>query len=69
VIVGGIAGAMKGQTTETGFCRGAGIGVISGTIVALELLDSLINGRFLSKVITLIDITIINFFLYVLFNY
>ncbi|KAJ8446612.1 hypothetical protein Cgig2_019765 [Carnegiea gigantea] len=49
VIIGGIAGAMKGQTTETGFCRGAGIGVISGTIVALELLDSLINGCFLSK--------------------
>ncbi|GAB4830869.1 hypothetical protein Ancab_004896 [Ancistrocladus abbreviatus] len=48
--IGGIAGAMKGQTTETGFCRGAAIGVISGVIVALELLDSIINGHVLSKV-------------------
>ncbi|GAB2301085.1 hypothetical protein Dimus_035118 [Dionaea muscipula] len=50
-LIGGIAGALKGQTTETGFCRGAAIGVISGAIVALELLDSIINGHFLSKFI------------------
>uniref|UniRef100_A0A7C8YIF1 RING-type domain-containing protein n=1 Tax=Opuntia streptacantha TaxID=393608 RepID=A0A7C8YIF1_OPUST len=49
VIIGGIAGAMKGQTTETGFFRGAAIGVISGSIVALELFDSFIKGHFLSK--------------------
>ncbi|GAB2231578.1 hypothetical protein Drorol1_Dr00010586, partial [Drosera rotundifolia] len=49
-LIGGIAGAMKGQTTETGICRGAGIGVLSGAIVALELLDSIIYGHFLSKV-------------------
>ncbi|KAL9255090.1 NEP1-interacting protein 2-like protein [Drosera capensis] len=49
-LIGGIAGAMKGQTTETGICRGAGIGVLSGAIVALELLDSITNGHFLSKV-------------------
>ncbi|GMH05310.1 hypothetical protein Nepgr_007150 [Nepenthes gracilis] len=49
-LVGGIAGAMEGQTTETGFFRGGAIGVISGAIVALELLDSTINGHFLSKV-------------------
>ncbi|GAB4826594.1 hypothetical protein Ancab_033488 [Ancistrocladus abbreviatus] len=49
-LVGGIAGAMKGQTTETGFCRGAAIGVISGAIVALELLDSIVSGHFSSKV-------------------
>ncbi|XP_074270297.1 NEP1-interacting protein-like 1 [Silene latifolia] len=49
-IVGSIVGAMKGQTTETGFCRGAAIGTVSGAIVALELLDSLFNGHFLSKV-------------------
>ncbi|KAJ8442311.1 hypothetical protein Cgig2_011234 [Carnegiea gigantea] len=40
---------MKGQTTETGFFRGAAIGVISGSIVALELLDSFLKGHFLSK--------------------
>ncbi|XP_021835711.2 NEP1-interacting protein 2 [Spinacia oleracea] len=50
VIVGGIAGAIKGQTTESGLCRGAAIGVVSGAIVALELLDSLLNGHFPSKV-------------------
>ncbi|GMH26882.1 hypothetical protein Nepgr_028725 [Nepenthes gracilis] len=49
-LVGGVAGAVKGQTTETGFCRGAAIGVISGAIVALELVDSIITGHFLSKV-------------------
>ncbi|KAL9243511.1 hypothetical protein vseg_017387 [Gypsophila vaccaria] len=50
VIVGSIAGAMKGQTTETGFCRGAAIGAVSGAIVALELFDSIFLGHFLSKV-------------------
>ncbi|KMT04181.1 hypothetical protein BVRB_8g186290 [Beta vulgaris subsp. vulgaris] len=50
VIIGGIAGAIKGQTTESGLCRGAAIGVMSGAIVALELLDSVLNGHFLSKV-------------------
>ncbi|KAK9706418.1 hypothetical protein RND81_07G123100 [Saponaria officinalis] len=50
VIVGSIAGAMKGQTTETGLCRGAAIGAVSGAIVSLELLDSLFYGHFLSKV-------------------
>ncbi|GAB2212667.1 hypothetical protein Droror1_Dr00020647 [Drosera rotundifolia] len=49
-LIGGIAGAMKGQTTETGFCRGAAIGVLSGAIVALDLVDSIVNGHFLSKV-------------------
>ncbi|CAO2842546.1 unnamed protein product [Amaranthus hypochondriacus] len=50
VIIGSIAGAIKGQTTESGLCRGAAIGVMSGAIVALELLDSLLNGHCLSKV-------------------
>ncbi|XP_021774251.1 NEP1-interacting protein-like 2, partial [Chenopodium quinoa] len=50
VIIGGIAGAIKGQTTESGLCRGAAIGVMSGAIVALELLDSLLNGHFPFKV-------------------
>ena len=50
VIVGGIAGAIKGQTTESGLCRGASIGFLSGAIVALELLDSLLNGHFHTKV-------------------
>ncbi|XP_057545167.1 NEP1-interacting protein-like 1 [Amaranthus tricolor] len=50
VIIGSIAGAIKGHTTESGLCRGAAIGVMSGAILALELLDSLFNGHFLSKV-------------------
>ncbi|KAL2931388.1 NEP1-interacting protein 2 [Bienertia sinuspersici] len=50
VIVGGIAGAIKGQTTESGMCRGASIGFLSGAIVALELLDSVLNGHFDTKV-------------------
>ncbi|KAL8136767.1 hypothetical protein V2J09_002768 [Rumex salicifolius] len=48
--IGSIVGSMKGQTTETGFSRGAAIGIISGAIVALEILDSVIHGHFLSKV-------------------
>ncbi|KAI3879628.1 hypothetical protein MKX03_029356 [Papaver bracteatum] len=43
-IVGMITGAITGQTTETGFVRGAGIGVVAGAIVAVELLESLLNG-------------------------
>ncbi|KAL8140332.1 hypothetical protein V2J09_006353 [Rumex salicifolius] len=48
-IIGGITGAINGQTTEIGFFRGAIIGLVSGAIVALELLDSFIIGCFLSN--------------------
>ncbi|KAK6932307.1 Zinc finger, RING-type, partial [Dillenia turbinata] len=49
-LVGCPVGAITGQTSETGFLRGAGIGVVSGAIVALELLDSIVEGQFLSKI-------------------
>ncbi|XP_019055211.1 PREDICTED: NEP1-interacting protein 1-like [Nelumbo nucifera] len=51
-LVGTITGAVKGQTTETGFFRGAGIGAISGAVLAVELLEScLVDGAdLLSKV-------------------
>ncbi|XVF77439.1 hypothetical protein PTKIN_Ptkin14bG0043300 [Pterospermum kingtungense] len=48
-IVGTVVGAMKGQTTETGFFRGAGIGAVTGAITAVQLLESLANGESLSK--------------------
>ncbi|KAK9209703.1 hypothetical protein WN944_002071 [Citrus x changshan-huyou] len=48
-IVGTIFGAMKGQTTETGFLHGAGIGAVAGAITALQLLESAADGESLSK--------------------
>lgn len=36
-IIGTIAGAIRGQTTETGFLDGAGKGAITGAIAAIEL--------------------------------
>ncbi|OMP04416.1 YjgF-like protein [Corchorus olitorius] len=55
-IVGTIAGAMKGQTTETGFFRGAGIGSVAGAITAVQLLESLADGESLSKVALLVSL-------------
>ena len=49
-MVGTIVGAMKGQTTETGFLRGAGIGAVAGAITAIQLLESVADGEPLSKV-------------------
>ncbi|KAI4321955.1 hypothetical protein MLD38_035275 [Melastoma candidum] len=49
-IVGIITGALKGQTTETGFVRGAGIGAVTGAVTAVQLLELVINGESLSKV-------------------
>ncbi|OVA06600.1 zinc finger protein [Macleaya cordata] len=49
-IVGVITGALTGQTTETGFIRGAGIGAVAGAVVAVELLESLLDGESSSKV-------------------
>ncbi|WCJ32924.1 RING/U-box superfamily protein [Euphorbia peplus] len=40
-LVGIIIGAIKGQTTETGFLRGSGIGAIAGAITAVQLMDSI----------------------------
>ncbi|KAE8734894.1 Endoribonuclease L-PSP family protein [Hibiscus syriacus] len=50
-MVGTVVGAMKGQTTETGFVRGAGIGAVTGAITAVQLLESLVDGESLSKVV------------------
>ncbi|XVF77441.1 hypothetical protein PTKIN_Ptkin14bG0043300 [Pterospermum kingtungense] len=47
---------MKGQTTETGFFRGAGIGAVTGAITAVQLLESLANGESLSKVALLVSL-------------
>ncbi|KAJ6314037.1 hypothetical protein OIU78_017654 [Salix suchowensis] len=41
---------MKGQTTETGFLRGSGVGAVAGAITAVQLLESITNGEPLSKV-------------------
>ncbi|XP_022717915.1 NEP1-interacting protein-like 1 [Durio zibethinus] len=55
-IVGTVVGAMKGQTTETGFFRGAGIGAVAGAITAVQLLESLADGESLSKVALLVSL-------------
>ncbi|XP_077211422.1 NEP1-interacting protein 1-like [Tasmannia lanceolata] len=49
-LVGIITGAVSGQTTETGFLGGAGIGAVAGAILAVEVLESFINGDSLSKI-------------------
>ncbi|CAK7338495.1 unnamed protein product, partial [Dovyalis caffra] len=49
-LVGSVIGAMKGQTTETGFLRGSGVGAVAGAITAFQLLESMANGETLSKV-------------------
>ncbi|KAK8602878.1 hypothetical protein V6N13_085080 [Hibiscus sabdariffa] len=55
-VVGTVVGAMKGQTTETGFLRGAGIGAVAGAITAVQLLESLVDGESLSKVALLVSL-------------
>ncbi|GMJ05105.1 Arabidopsis Toxicos en Levadura 92 [Hibiscus trionum] len=55
-MVGTVVGAMKGQTTETGFLRGAGIGAVTGAITAVQLLESLVDGESLSKVALLVSL-------------
>lgn len=59
-IVGTILGAIKGQTTETGFLKGAGIGGLTGAIAAIQLLDSAVDGEPLSKVIALATVMCIS---------
>uniref|UniRef100_A0A5B6ZLD9 Putative NEP1-interacting protein-like 1 n=1 Tax=Davidia involucrata TaxID=16924 RepID=A0A5B6ZLD9_DAVIN len=48
--VGIITGAIKGQTTETGFLRGAGIGAVAGAITAVQLMELMVHGESFSKV-------------------
>jgi len=38
-ILGAITGGMIGLATESGLVRGAGIGAISGAVVAMEVVD------------------------------
>lgn len=49
-VVGIITGALKGQTTETGMVRGAGVGAVTGAITALQLVEMMANGEHFSKV-------------------
>ncbi|XP_071701515.1 NEP1-interacting protein 2-like [Rutidosis leptorrhynchoides] len=49
-VVGIIIGALKGQTTETGMVRGAGVGAVTGAITALQLVEMTANGEHFSKV-------------------
>ncbi|KAL4308384.1 hypothetical protein GQ457_01G005990 [Hibiscus cannabinus] len=55
-VVGTVVGAMKGQTTETGFLRGGGIGAVAGAITAVQLLESLVDGESLSKLALLVSL-------------
>ncbi|PIN08178.1 hypothetical protein CDL12_19248 [Handroanthus impetiginosus] len=48
--IGAITGAIKGQTTETGFVRGFGIGTVAGAITGVQLMDLIANGEPFSKV-------------------
>ncbi|XP_052178506.1 NEP1-interacting protein-like 1 [Diospyros lotus] len=47
--VGLVCGAIKGQTTETGFVRGAEIGAVAGAITALQLTELTVHGEPFSK--------------------
>ncbi|KAL3851211.1 hypothetical protein ACJIZ3_013093 [Penstemon smallii] len=49
-IVGVITGAIKGQTTETGFIRGLGVGAVTGAITGVQLVELIVNGEPFSKV-------------------
>ncbi|KAL2473038.1 RING/U-box superfamily protein [Forsythia ovata] len=59
VAIGVLAGAIKGQTTETGFLRGAGVGAMAGVITALQLMELIVNGEPLSEV-ALIPCSLVN---------
>lgn len=49
--VGSISGALKGQTTETGFLRGVGVGAVTGAFTGVQLMEIILNGEPFSKVI------------------
>lgn len=51
--MGTISGAIKGQTTETGFLRGSGIGAVAGAITAVQLMELRAHGEPFSKVLCL----------------
>ncbi|KAL4335150.1 hypothetical protein GQ457_07G013460 [Hibiscus cannabinus] len=55
-MVGTVVGAMEGQTTETGFFNGAGIGAVAGAITAVQLLESLADEESISKVALLVSL-------------
>ncbi|KAK6154427.1 hypothetical protein DH2020_008675 [Rehmannia glutinosa] len=48
--IGAITGAIKGQTTETGFTRGFGVGAVAGAITGVQLMELISNGEPFSKV-------------------
>ncbi|KAI7730270.1 hypothetical protein M8C21_020462 [Ambrosia artemisiifolia] len=48
-LTGIITGAIKGQRMETGIVRGAGVGAVSGAIIALQVVDMIANGEPFSK--------------------
>ncbi|CAI9784199.1 unnamed protein product [Fraxinus pennsylvanica] len=48
--VGAITGGLKGQTTETGFSRGVGVGTVAGAITGVQLMELIVNGEPFSKV-------------------
>ncbi|KAK6132881.1 hypothetical protein DH2020_033361 [Rehmannia glutinosa] len=47
--IGAITGAIKGQTTETGFTRGFGVGAVAGAITGVQLMELISNGEPFSK--------------------
>ncbi|KAI3753945.1 hypothetical protein L2E82_26010 [Cichorium intybus] len=49
-VIGIFTGAIKGQTTETGLVRGAGVGAVTGAITALQIMDMMADGEPFSKV-------------------
>lgn len=48
--IGVISGALKGQTTETGFLRGFGVGAVAGAVTGVQLMELILNGEPFSKV-------------------
>ncbi|KAL0320800.1 UNVERIFIED_CONTAM: hypothetical protein Sradi_5341500 [Sesamum radiatum] len=48
--IGSVSGAIKGQTTETGFVRGFGIGAVAGAVTGVQLMELIANGEPFSKV-------------------
>lgn len=45
-----MTGAIKGQTTETGLLRGAGVGAVTGAVTTVQLVELILNGESFSKV-------------------
>ncbi|XP_011097880.1 NEP1-interacting protein 1 [Sesamum indicum] len=48
--IGAVTGAIKGQTTETGFVRGFGVGAVAGAVTGVQLMELMANGEPFSKV-------------------